>query len=203
MTGGGQGRERERPEQKEGQEQRAGWWLQQRVADPQRAGVLRKTGNLLALAQMMKNWAMRKVTPAGLAPAIPGSVGRCLIHCATGPGENWSRPQKSTILGPSFPHPAAPPPQGHPSSCHPFPAAPPPPACRCPFRTPVPLRRKQCLCPGSKGGGPSAPPQPPHNTNTHHRYPCVSMEIKVKGGGGFQGAGDSATCASFLDLPRA
>ena len=26
-----------------------------------------------------------KVTPAGLEPAIPGSVGRCLIHWATGP----------------------------------------------------------------------------------------------------------------------
>ena len=26
-----------------------------------------------------------KMTPAGLEPAIPGSVGRCLIHWATGP----------------------------------------------------------------------------------------------------------------------
>ena len=26
-----------------------------------------------------------KMTPAGLDPAIPGSVGRCLIHWATGP----------------------------------------------------------------------------------------------------------------------
>ena len=25
------------------------------------------------------------MTPAGLEPAIPGSVGRCLIHLATGP----------------------------------------------------------------------------------------------------------------------
>ena len=25
------------------------------------------------------------MTPAGLEPAIPGSVGRCLIHWATGP----------------------------------------------------------------------------------------------------------------------
>ena len=25
------------------------------------------------------------VNPAGLEPAIPGSVGRCLIHWATGP----------------------------------------------------------------------------------------------------------------------
>ena len=25
------------------------------------------------------------MTPAGLGPAIPGSVGRCLIHWATGP----------------------------------------------------------------------------------------------------------------------
>ena len=28
------------------------------------------------------------VTPAGLEPAIPGSVGRCLIHWATGPVEH-------------------------------------------------------------------------------------------------------------------
>ena len=28
-----------------------------------------------------------KVTPAGLEPAIPGSVGRCLIHWATGPSD--------------------------------------------------------------------------------------------------------------------
>ena len=28
-----------------------------------------------------------KMTPAGLEPAIPGSVGRCLIHWATGPGD--------------------------------------------------------------------------------------------------------------------
>ena len=27
----------------------------------------------------------KKMTPAGLEPAIPGSVGRCLIHWATGP----------------------------------------------------------------------------------------------------------------------
>ena len=26
-----------------------------------------------------------QMTPAGLEPAIPGSVGRCLIHWATGP----------------------------------------------------------------------------------------------------------------------
>ena len=29
-----------------------------------------------------------KMTPAGLEPAIPGSVGRCLIHWATGPDGN-------------------------------------------------------------------------------------------------------------------
>ena len=28
---------------------------------------------------------MFEMTPAGLEPAIPGSVGRCLIHWATGP----------------------------------------------------------------------------------------------------------------------
>ena len=34
------------------------------------------------------DWGYRmqsKMTPAGLEPAIPGSVGRCLIHWATGP----------------------------------------------------------------------------------------------------------------------
>ena len=29
--------------------------------------------------------ACAEMTPAGLEPAIPGSVGRCLIHWATGP----------------------------------------------------------------------------------------------------------------------
>ena len=43
--------------------------------------------------------ARGKVTPAGLEPAIPGSVGRCLIHLATGPGENHTWAQKPTILG--------------------------------------------------------------------------------------------------------
>ena len=41
----------------------------------------------------MAAWQQRKqrsivptlMTPAGLEPAIPGSVGRCLIHWATGP----------------------------------------------------------------------------------------------------------------------
>ena len=28
------------------------------------------------------------MTPAGLEPAIPGSVGRCLIHWATGPDDD-------------------------------------------------------------------------------------------------------------------
>ena len=28
---------------------------------------------------------LNEMTPAGLEPAIPGSVGRCLIHWATGP----------------------------------------------------------------------------------------------------------------------
>ena len=36
-----------------------------------------------------KAWR-RKMTPAGLEPAIPGSVGRCLIHWATGPLILWS-----------------------------------------------------------------------------------------------------------------
>ena len=30
-------------------------------------------------------WTCAQMTPAGLEPAIPGSVGRCLIHWATGP----------------------------------------------------------------------------------------------------------------------
>ena len=30
----------------------------------------------------------KKMTPAGLEPAIPGSVGRCHIHWATGPDES-------------------------------------------------------------------------------------------------------------------
>jgi hypothetical protein len=41
----------------------------------------------------------KKMTPAGLEPAIPGSVGRCLIHWATGPGTMQTRAQKPTILG--------------------------------------------------------------------------------------------------------
>ena len=32
--------------------------------------------------------AQSEMTPAGLEPAIPGSVGRCLIHWATGPTGN-------------------------------------------------------------------------------------------------------------------
>ena len=34
-----------------------------------------------------------KMTPAGLEPAIPGSVGRCLIHWATGPSVSWATSQ--------------------------------------------------------------------------------------------------------------
>ena len=30
----------------------------------------------------------REMTPAGLEPAVPGSIGRCLIHWATGPSVN-------------------------------------------------------------------------------------------------------------------
>ena len=30
-----------------------------------------------------------KMTPVGLEPAIPGSVGRCLIHWATGPSMDF------------------------------------------------------------------------------------------------------------------
>ena len=32
-------------------------------------------------------WSNTAMTPAGLEPAIPGSVGRCLIHWATGPSD--------------------------------------------------------------------------------------------------------------------
>ena len=45
---------------------------------------------ILALEQMgAANVAaeQKKMTPAGLEPAIRGSVGRCLIHWATGPAE--------------------------------------------------------------------------------------------------------------------
>ena len=37
------------------------------------------------LRPSMPSWSTRRMTPAGLEPAIPGSVGRCLIHWATGP----------------------------------------------------------------------------------------------------------------------
>jgi hypothetical protein len=39
----------------------------------------------LALDQRCRGIHSRTMTPAGLEPAIPGSVGRCLIHWATGP----------------------------------------------------------------------------------------------------------------------
>ena len=32
-----------------------------------------------------RNADVENMTPAGLKPTIPGSVGRCLIHWATGP----------------------------------------------------------------------------------------------------------------------
>ena len=38
------------------------------------------------------------MTPAGLEPAIPGSVGRCLIHWATGPDRNYINMIYSTPL---------------------------------------------------------------------------------------------------------
>ena len=37
----------------------------------------------LSAALVLRSFA--DMTPAGLEPAIPGSVGRCLIHWATGP----------------------------------------------------------------------------------------------------------------------
>ena len=40
------------------------------------------------------------MTPAGLEPAIPGSVGRCLIHWATGPLSTISEEACSDPLGP-------------------------------------------------------------------------------------------------------
>ena len=39
--------------------------------------------DLLASGSLRR--AVLRMTPAGLEPAIPGSVGRCLIHWATGP----------------------------------------------------------------------------------------------------------------------
>ena len=41
-----------------------------------------------------------KMTPAGLEPAIPGSVGRCLIHWATGPDVfTWARGLAGSGIG--------------------------------------------------------------------------------------------------------
>ena len=37
---------------------------------------------------MKANSFLEQMTPAGLEPAIPGSVGRCLIHWATGPTDS-------------------------------------------------------------------------------------------------------------------
>ncbi len=56
------------------------------MADPPR--VERKTPARSTNVQRnpaSRNSAMGQMTPAGLEPAIPGSVGRCLIHWATGP----------------------------------------------------------------------------------------------------------------------
>ena len=41
-----------------------------------------------ALCSSSSVFLPRIMTPAGLEPAIPGSVGRCLIHWATGPVGN-------------------------------------------------------------------------------------------------------------------
>ena len=44
----------------------------------------------------------RKMTPAGLEPAIPGSVGRCLIHWATGPAamhRDWRHGNMRRLVG--------------------------------------------------------------------------------------------------------
>ena len=40
-----------------------------------------------------------QMTPAGLEPAIPGSVGRCLIHWATGPIENLGTNKHLSFAG--------------------------------------------------------------------------------------------------------
>ena len=37
------------------------------------------------------------MTPVGLEPTIPGSVGRCLIHWATGPAEQIEFPDSSFV----------------------------------------------------------------------------------------------------------
>ena len=37
------------------------------------------------------------MTPAGLEPAIPGSVGRCLIHWATGPYASLALPRDERL----------------------------------------------------------------------------------------------------------
>ena len=56
------------------------------------AGLLRLT--ILVLTVIARQGDA--MTPAGLEPAIPGSVGRCLIHWATGPCD-ISRPINSNI----------------------------------------------------------------------------------------------------------
>jgi hypothetical protein len=40
----------------------------------------------------------KEMNPAGLEPAIPGSVGRCLIHWATGPMRNCAKTDFSNDL---------------------------------------------------------------------------------------------------------
>ena len=47
------------------------------------------------------------MTPAGLKPAIPGSVGRCLIHWATGPSDACIQ-RKFSIIRLRGPQPARP-----------------------------------------------------------------------------------------------
>ena len=40
---------------------------------------------VISMSNSPQKMLLNEMTPAGLEPAIPGSVGRCLIHWATGP----------------------------------------------------------------------------------------------------------------------
>ena len=67
-----------------------------------RAQIQELSHNLSASQCLRK--AIERMTPAGLEGAIPGSVGRCLIHWATGPpalqkqGEQERRESRLRLL---------------------------------------------------------------------------------------------------------
>ena len=55
-------------------------------------------GNVTHQNKTLTKNESQNMTPAGLEPAIPGSVGRCLIHWATGPMRQEASPVLSTLL---------------------------------------------------------------------------------------------------------